>query len=73
MKREISQGRRYVLPNLNDTLKEVALKHMPEKDQAETVQLLRTWNPHLVEGVFDQRYREKLLPSDIIFVEPPRG
>jgi hypothetical protein len=61
-------SRRYVFPDPGDTLTTVAARELPSDDSA--VQLLQSWNLHLLirrpvgpDGA--------LLPTDIVYVEPP--
>lgn len=57
-------GRRFVTPGPGEDLAAIAARVFPDVDDAE--QQLRSWNLHLAA-----RARVGLLPSDLVFTEPP--
>lgn len=57
-------GRPFVTPENGEDLAAVAARVLPDLDDAE--QQLRSWNLHLAA-----RARVGLLPSDVVFTEPP--
>jgi hypothetical protein len=69
---ELSRVRRSVLPVAGDGWADIARRELPGLGEAEAVGRLQSWNLH----VFMRAARAKtsanpILPSDVIFVEPP--
>lgn len=63
-------GRRYVFPQVGDDFAAIAARELPGVEGAE-LQLV-SWNLHLAARSGLGR-AVGLLPSDIVFTEPPRG
>lgn len=61
-------ARRFVLPLIDDDLAAIAARELPDVDGAE--QQLFSWNLHLAMRM-PGTGRGGLLPSDIVFTEPP--
>lgn len=61
-------ARRYVFPQPGDDLGAIAARELGTADDAE--QRLLSWNLHLAARAAQGRTRG-LLPSDIVFTEPP--
>ena len=59
----VMSPRRYVFPQAGDDLAAIAARELPDVEGAEH-QLL-SWNLHLATR------RGMVLPSDLVFVEPP--
>lgn len=58
-------ARHHVFPEAGDDLATIAARELPDVDGAE--QQLLSWNLHLAA-----RRTIGLLPSDVVFTEPPR-
>ncbi len=58
-------ARQHVFPEAGDDLATIAARELPDVDGAE--QQLLSWNLHLAA-----RRTIGLLPSDVVFTEPPR-
>jgi hypothetical protein len=67
MKEVASRSRRFTQPHGGETLEAIAARALPERPRAEAVRDLESWNPHVVIRLG----RGGLLPSDVIFLEPP--
>lgn len=69
----LSQVRRSVLPKGGDTWESIAARELPEVATVDAVARLQSWNLHVfmraVIGTGGPG--NPILPSDIIFVEPP--
>lgn len=69
--------RRSIAPEADDTWATIAARELPDTPQSEAVQLLQSVNLHVFmrpaapEG--SPRAGNPILPSDIIFLEPPRA
>lgn len=69
--------RRSIAPEAQDTWATIAARELPDTPQSEAVQLLQSVNLHVFmrpaapEG--SPRAGNPILPSDIIFLEPPRA
>lgn len=61
-------ARRYVFPQAGEDLAAVAARELPDVEAAE--QQLLSWNLHLAARA-GLRRSVGLLPSDIVFTEPP--
>ncbi len=72
---KLSKVRRSISPNAEDTWASIAARELPGQPEAEAVQLLQSVNLHVFmrpaapEG--SARAGNPILPSDIIFLEPP--
>ncbi|MEP1124078.1 MAG: hypothetical protein ABJH68_09350 [Ilumatobacter sp.] len=63
-----TRARRFVSPRPGDDLAAIAARELPHADGAE--QQLLSWNLHLAARAATRR-DVGLLPSDIVFTEPP--
>jgi hypothetical protein len=74
---QLAPVRKSVLPRAGDRWETIAQREMPETPEAEAVSLLQSWNLHVfiraIGGVGRVRGDNPILPSDVIFVEPPRA
>lgn len=70
---ELSRVRHSILPSAGDGWAEIAQRHLPEMDQAEAVSKLQSWNLHVFMRSTRQpgQAANPILPSDVIFIEPP--
>lgn len=60
--------RRFVQPESGDDWPRIAARVLPEVPAETAIEQLKSWNLHLVF-----RPVSVITPSDILFVEPPRG
>lgn len=65
----MGEARRYVHPRPGDTL--TAIAEREHLDGATGAQELLAWNMHLAMRVFPVGVPGEVLPSDIVYVEPP--
>ena len=74
-KHGLSTVRRSILPQPGDDWSAIADRELQGVDEKEAVQQLQSWNLHIfmrapvAEG--SPRAGNPILPSDVIFVEPP--
>jgi hypothetical protein len=72
---ELSKVRKSILPQHGDTWQSIAARMLPGVDEAEAVSKLQSWNLHVfmrASGAAGSvRGNNPILPSDVIFVEPP--
>ena len=70
---ELSRVRRSVVPAKGDGWAEIARRELPGVDEADGVARLQSWNLHVfMRAVIGTGVTgNPILPSDIIFVEPP--
>lgn len=78
MSAELSAVRKSILPQGGDSWTTIAARELPETAESEAVALLQSWNLHVFMraasgGVGRIRGDNPILPSDVIFVEPPRA
>lgn len=70
-----TQVRRSILPQGGDTWQSIAARMLPEMAEDEAVSNLQSWNLHVfmrASGAAGSvRGSNPILPSDVIFVEPP--
>ena len=74
-------ARRSIFPEGGDDWVAIARREMPGTPTEEAVSLLQSWNLHVfmrpaaaaAEAGDGDGQRSPILPSDIIFVEPPRA
>jgi len=73
----LSRVRKSILPRPGDTWESIAKRELPSMDTAKAVSGLQSWNLHVfmrssgaIGGV---RGGNPVLPSDVIFIEPPQG
>ena len=65
---ELSRQRRFVTPQADETVEQLAARAMPGEPLESAVDRIKSWNLH----VFAMRRPPGLmLGSDVIFVEPP--
>jgi hypothetical protein len=73
----LSKVRRSVLPQAGDSWQSIARRELASLDEADGVAKLQSWNLHVfmrAAGVAGTaRAGNPILPSDVIFVEPPTG
>jgi len=69
--------RRSTFPQQGDTWSTIAARELPAAPESEAVSQLQSWNLHVFmrpaapEG--SPRHGNPILPSDVIFLEPPFG
>ena len=70
---ELSRVRRSVLPSGGDTWADIARRELPQLAEAEAVGQLQSWNLHLFMRAATQAKgaANPILPSDVVFIEPP--
>ncbi len=69
---ELSRVRRSVSPAPGDTWADIARRELPNVAEADAVGRLQSWNLHVyMRAVRGDRAANPILPSDVIFVEPP--
>ena len=70
---ELSRVRRSVVPTPGDGWADIARRELPGVDEADGVARLLSWNLHgFLRAVIGTGVTgNPILPSDIIFVEPP--
>jgi hypothetical protein len=72
---ELSTVRKSILPQGGDTWATIAARHLAGTPEAEAVSKLQSWNLHVfmrssgAAGTI--RGNNPVLPSDVIFIEPP--
>ena len=71
----LSVVRRSIFPEVNDTWETIATRELGDVETAEAVSQLQSWNLHVfmrrVAGKDSHEQSSQILPSDVIFVEPP--
>jgi hypothetical protein len=71
----LSDVRKSILPAAGDTWASIARRELPDLDEKQAVSGLQSWNLHVFmrapapEG--SSRQGNPILPSDVIFIEPP--
>jgi len=74
---ELSPVRKSILPQGGDSWETIAQRELPDTAQSDAVAMLQSWNLHVfmraAGGVGRIRGDNPILPSDVIFVEPPRA
>ncbi|MCW1383600.1 hypothetical protein OLX02_12295 [Novosphingobium sp. KCTC 2891] len=74
---ELSTVRKSILPQGGDSWESIARRELPRTAEADAVGMLQSWNLHVfmraAGGVGRLRGDNPILPSDVIFVEPPRA
>ncbi|HPU15033.1 MAG TPA: hypothetical protein PK808_03030 [Polymorphobacter sp.] len=77
MAAELSVVRKSVLPLSGDTWATIASRELPGTAENDAVSMLQSWNLHVfmraAGGVGRMRGDNPILPSDVIFIEPPRA
>jgi hypothetical protein len=73
----LSVIRRSIFPSADDTWASIAARELKGTPEAEAVSLLQSWNMHVfmrpAAPAGSPRAGRQILPSDVIFVEAPRG
>ncbi len=69
--------RKSILPQGGDDWTAIARRELPGTGESDAVAMLQSWNLHVfmraAGGVGRIRGDNPILPSDVIFVEPPRA
>ncbi|UTP40350.1 hypothetical protein M9M90_04000 [Phenylobacterium sp. LH3H17] len=60
--------RRFVTPQADETLEQLATRAMPDHPLAQAMEQIQGWNLHIFAM---RKPRGLLLGSDVVFVEPP--
>jgi len=72
---ELSRVRRSILPRAEDTWNSIAARELPDLPEEQAVQTLQSLNLHVfmrpAAPADSTRAGNPILPSDIIFLEPP--
>lgn len=72
----LSDVRKSIRPEAGDTWSLIAIRELPDLEEKQAVSQLQSWNLHVFmrapapEG--SPRAGNPILPSDVIFVEPPQ-
>lgn len=71
----LSRVRRSVLPEPGDAWADIAARELPDVPREEAVSRLQSWNLHVFmrAAVRTGDVAKPILPSDVIFVEPPQA
>ena len=71
----LSRVRRSVLPQPGDAWADIAARELPDIPQEEAVSKLQSWNLHVFMRAAARKGEagKPILPSDVIFVEPPQA
>ncbi len=73
----LSIQRRSIFPLENDTWETIAAREFPDTELKEAVSNLQSWNLHVfmrrVTGKDSYRPMNQILPSDVVFLEPPQA
>jgi hypothetical protein len=68
--------RRSIHPEAHDTWQTIAARELPDMPETEAVQLLQSVNLHVfmrpAAPAGSAREGNPILPSDVVFIEPPR-
>ncbi len=71
----LSKVRRSILPQGGDTWQSIAARLLPDLAEDDAVSKLQSWNLHVFMrssgAAGSVRGSNPILPSDVIFVEPP--
>ena len=72
----LPQARKFVRPTPDDDWASIAARELAGTPDEEAVGLLQSWNVHVFMRAAppedSPRFGNYILPSDIIFLEPPR-
>lgn len=72
---ELSKVRRSILPHADDTWNSIATRELPDVPEEQAVQTLQSLNLHVfmrpAPPAGSARAGNPILPSDVIFLEPP--
>jgi len=73
----MNKARKSIFPTPDDTWESIAVRELPDFDAAEAVSHLQSWNLHVFARPRppeeSPRAGNQILPSDVIFVEPPQA
>ena len=73
----LSQARRSIFPREGDSWEAIAARELPDVGRDEAVGQLQSWNLHVfmrpAAPPESPRHGNPILPSDVIFIEPPRS
>jgi hypothetical protein len=64
----LTQQRRFVTPEPDETLEALAARAMPQQPLEAAMEQIKGWNLHIFAM---RRPRGLLLGSDVVFIEPP--
>ena len=68
--------RRSIFPDEGDSWSSIAARELPDTPEREAADLLQSWNLHVfmrpAASAGSSRHSNPILPSDVIFVEPPQ-
>lgn len=74
---QLSRVRKSILPKSGDTWETIAARELAGTAPSDAVAMLQSWNLHVfmraAGGVGRLRSDNPILPSDVIFVEPPQA
>lgn len=74
---ELSKVRKSILPQAADTWQTIAARELAGTNEADAVSMLQSWNLHVfmrsAGAAGSVRGSNPILPSDVIFVEPPQA
>jgi len=68
---DLPAARKFVRPHANEDWLAIAARALPTDDPDEAVAQLQSWNFHIFMRAAGAN-RHSILPSDIIFIEPPK-
>jgi hypothetical protein len=73
MAEQLSRVRKSILPHPGDTWADIAKRELPDLQPDEAVGKLQSWNLHVFMRAAMRmgNLTNPILPSDVIFVEPP--
>lgn len=73
----MSEIRKSIFAAANDTWESIAAREMPKQDSDEAIASLQSWNLHVFARpkppAGSVREGNQILPSDVIFLEPPKA
>ncbi len=64
--------RNFVRPQAGDNWADIAARSLPDADPAQAVEQLQSWNFHVFMRPAGAN-ASPILPSDVIFIEPPQA
>ena len=64
-----SRTRRWISPEVSDTLASVAARELPELTAADALRALQSWNLHLI---LRPGMPGALIGADVVWLEPPQ-
>lgn len=72
---DLTRVRKSILPHPGDTWAEIAARELPDQPEAEAISRLQSWNLHVFMRAAARMgdVAKPILPSDVIFVEPPQA